>query len=38
MMDWFKNLDLKKSVLVPGLLLFIILFLLNAISRNWFFR
>ena len=38
MMNWLKNIDLKKSVLAPGLLLFIILFLLNAISRNWFFR
>ena len=37
-MSWLKNIDLKKSVLVPGLLLFTILFLLNGISRNWFFR
>ena len=37
-MDRFKNIDLKKSVLLPGVLLFIILFLLNGISNNKFFR
>jgi len=34
----FKNIDMKKSVFVPGVLLFAVLFLLNGISRNWFFR
>ena len=33
-----KNIDFKKSVFIPGIILFIILFLLNGISRNWFFR
>jgi len=37
-MDLLKKIDIKKSVLVPGVLLFIILFLLNGISKNWFFR
>lgn len=34
----FKNMDFKKSVIVPGMLLIVILFLLNGISRNYFFR
>ena len=38
MIEKIKNIDLKKSVLGPGLVLFIMLFLLNAISKNWFFR
>ncbi|MEA1881523.1 MAG: GldG family protein [Candidatus Marinimicrobia bacterium] len=33
-----KHLDLKKSVFIPGIILFTILFLLNGISKNWFFR
>ena len=33
-----KNIDYKKSVLIPGVILFLILFLLNGISRNKFFR
>ena len=37
-MDRLKNIDLKKSVFLPGVLLFIILFLLNGISNNKFFR
>ena len=32
----FKNMDFKKSVIVPGMLLIVILFLLNGISRNSF--
>ena len=38
MKKFFKNIDMKKSVFVPGVLLFAVLFLLNGISRNWFFR
>ena len=38
MIDKMKNFDFKKSVLVPGLLLFTMLFLFNAISNNYFFR
>jgi gliding-associated putative ABC transporter substrate-binding component GldG len=38
MKQLFKNIDVKKSVFVPGVLLFVVLFLLNGISRNWFFR
>ena len=34
----FNNIDLKKSVFIPGILLFVILFLLNSISQNWFHR
>ncbi len=34
----FNVLDLKRSVLIPGLLIFVTLFLLNAVSKNWFFR
>ena len=37
-MDKIKNIDFKKSVLIPGIILFFILFLLNGISRNKFFR
>ena len=37
-MDKIKNIDFKKSVLIPGVILFFILFLLNGISRNKFFR
>jgi len=37
-MDKIKNIDFKKSVLIPGAILFFILFLLNGISRNKFFR
>ncbi len=33
-----NNIDFKKSVFIPGIILFTILFLLNGISRNWFFR
>ena len=33
-----KNIDYKKSVLIPGVILFLILLLLNGISRNKFFR
>lgn len=33
-----KNIDLKRSILLPGVILFAILFLLNGISRNLFFR
>ena len=38
MIDKMKNFDFKKSVFVPGLLLFTMLLLLNAISNNYFFR
>ncbi len=38
MKQLLNNIDLKKSVFVPGFLLFIILFLLNSISQNWFHR
>jgi gliding-associated putative ABC transporter substrate-binding component GldG len=38
MKQFLKNIELKKSVLLPGILLFVILVLLNGISRNWFFR
>ena len=34
----FNNMDFKKSVIVQGMLLIVILFLLNGISRNYFFR
>ena len=38
MKQLIKNIDLKKSVFVPGILLFVILFLLNGISQSWFHR
>ena len=38
MKQLLNNIDLKKSVFVPGILLFVILFLLNSISQNWFHR
>ena len=38
MKQLFNNIDLKKSVFIPGILLFVILFLLNSISQNWFHR
>ena len=38
MKDFFKKIDLKRSVIVPGLLLFVILLLLNSISTSRFFR
>ena len=38
MIEKIKNIDLKKSVVAPALVLFTMLFLLNAISKNWFFR
>ena len=38
MKDFFKKIDLKRSVLIPGILLFIILVLLNSISTSRFFR
>ena len=38
MKQLLNNIDLKKSVIVPGILLFVILFLLNSISQNWFHR
>jgi len=34
----FKNMDFNKSVLIPGMLLVVVLFLLNGISKNYFFR
>ncbi|MBT4308685.1 MAG: hypothetical protein HOD48_09655, partial [Candidatus Marinimicrobia bacterium] len=34
----FKNMDFNKSVLIPGMLLVAVLFLLNGISKNYFFR
>ena len=38
MSDLLKKIDFKRSVLIPGLLLFIILLLLNSISTSRFFR
>ena len=32
------GLDLKRSVFIPGLLFFVILFLINGISKNQFKR
>jgi ABC-type uncharacterized transport system involved in gliding motility auxiliary subunit len=38
MKDFLNKIDLKRSVLVPGILLFAILILLNSISTSRFFR
>ena len=38
MKDFFKRIDLKRSVMVPGVLLLTILLLLNSISTSRFFR
>ena len=38
MKDFFNKIDLKRSVLIPGVLLFTILVLLNSISTSRFFR
>ena len=38
MKDFFKRIDLKRSVMIPGVLLLTILLLLNSISTSRFFR
>lgn len=38
MKKFFQKIDLKRSVIAPGLVLFITLFLLNTISTSRFFR
>ena len=38
MKQFLNNIDFKRSVFIPGILLFVVLFLLNSISRNHFFR
>ena len=38
MKKFFQKIDLKRSVIAPGLVLFTTLFLLNTISTSRFFR